>query len=53
VTDYYNEIIPKAIKKIFGLLEPAIMLGLIVLVGTVVLSVFLPITEMLKIGKGG
>jgi len=51
VTDYYNEIIPKAIKKIFGLLEPAIMLGLIALVGVVVLSVFLPITEMLKLGK--
>ena len=52
VTDYYNEIIPKAIKQIFGIMEPVIMLGLIVLVGTVVLSVFLPITEMLKLGRG-
>ena len=51
VTDYYNEIIPKAIKQIFGIMEPIIMLGLILLVGTVVLSVFLPITEMLKLGK--
>lgn len=53
VTDYYNEIIPRAVKKIFGLMEPVIMLGLILLVGAVVLSVFLPITEMLKIGRGG
>ena len=52
MTDYYNEIIPKAIKQIFGIMEPIIMLGLIVLVGTVVLSVFLPITEMLKLGRG-
>lgn len=51
VVDYYNDIIPRAIKKLFGILEPAIIVSLIVLIGTIALSVFLPMTAMMNMGK--
>jgi type IV pilus assembly protein PilC len=46
VADYYNQIIPRKIKKLFTILEPALMLFLIGLVGTVALSIFLPILSL-------
>jgi len=52
VVDYYNDIIPRAIKKLFGIIEPAIIIGLLVMIGTVALSVFLPIVSMMNLGKG-
>jgi type IV pilus assembly protein PilC len=48
VSDYYNQIIPRRIKKIFAIMEPALMLFLIGLVGTVALSIFLPILSLMS-----
>ena len=48
VADYYNQIIPRRIKKIFAIMEPALMLFLIGLVGTVALSIFLPILSLMS-----
>jgi len=47
VADYYNDVVPRQVKKLLTMLEPAMILGLIVLVGTVALAVFLPIAEAL------
>jgi type IV pilus assembly protein PilC len=47
VAEYYNEVLPRQVKKLLTILEPAMILGLIVLVGTVALAVFLPIAEAL------
>lgn len=49
VADYYNEVIPRLIKKTFTILEPVMILSLIVLVGTVALSIFLPIANLLGV----
>ena len=46
VSEYYNEIVPRQVKKLLGLLEPILILGLIVMVGSVALAVFLPIAAM-------
>jgi type IV pilus assembly protein PilC len=45
--DFYNEVIPRRMKKIFSLLEPVIMLFLVGLVGTVAMAIFLPIMSMM------
>lgn len=47
VADYYNEVIPRRIKRTFAILEPLITIGLILVVGTVVLAIFLPIAAVL------
>ncbi len=47
VADYYNDIVPRQVKKLLTLMEPVMILGLIVMVGTVALGVFLPIAETL------
>jgi len=47
VADYYNDVVPRQVKKFLTLLEPAMILGLIGLVGIVALGVFLPIADML------
>ena len=46
VADYYNEIVPRQVKKLLSLLEPVMIVGLIVMVGIVALSVFLPIVSI-------
>ncbi|RMH05602.1 MAG: type II secretion system F family protein, partial [Nitrospirae bacterium] len=46
VSVFYNQEIPRRVKKLFGVLEPAITLLLIGLVGLVALSIFLPIVSM-------
>ncbi len=52
VSDYYNEIIPRRIKKVFSFLEPAMTLMLIFMVGAIALSIYLPlISVMSAIGK--
>ena len=51
MTDYYNDQIPRNIKKIFGILEPTIILTMIIMIGTIALSIFLPITSMLNLNK--
>ena len=47
VADYYNEIVPRQVKKLLAILEPVMIVGLIVMVGIVALAVFLPIATML------
>lgn len=48
---YYDDQLPRKVKAIFGILEPSIVVGLIVLVGIVALSVFLPIAQMMTSAK--
>ena len=51
VAAYYNQIIPRRIKKIMTMMEPALMLFLIGLVGAVALSIYLPIISMMNAVK--
>lgn len=46
VADYYNQVVPRAIKRIFSIAEPAMILFLVVVVGVVAMAVFLPILGM-------
>ena len=47
VADYYNQVIPRRIKNIFSILEPALMLLLIFIVGCVALAIYLPIISLM------
>jgi type II secretory pathway component PulF len=47
VSDYYDELVPREIKKFLSILEPVMIIALIFMVGTVALAVFLPIATML------
>jgi len=51
VTDYYNDVIPRAIKRVFGILQPLLTFVLIAVVGLVVLSIVLPLTQMMKVTR--
>lgn len=46
-SEFYSQAIPRQSKKIFSLLEPVLMLFIIGLIGTVALSIFMPIMEMM------
>jgi type II secretory pathway component PulF len=46
VAHYYNKIIPRRIKVIFAIFNPAMMLTLIAIVGLVALAVILPILQL-------
>jgi type II secretory pathway component PulF len=46
VANYYNEEIPRRVKKIFSVMEPLVMLFLILVVGFTALSIIMPIVEM-------
>jgi type II secretory pathway component PulF len=48
VTEYYNNVIPRRIKAVFAVLEPALMLLLIGIVGVVALSIYLPILSLMS-----
>jgi type IV pilus assembly protein PilC len=47
VSDYYDELVPRQVKKFLSILEPTLIIVLIFMVGTVALAVFLPIATML------
>lgn len=51
VTDYYNDVIPRAIKRVFGILQPLITFMMIGIVAVVALSIILPLTQMMKVPK--
>jgi type II secretory pathway component PulF len=51
VTDYYNDVIPRAIKRVFGILQPMITFLLIGIVAVVALSIILPLTQMMKVTR--
>ncbi|MBK8959776.1 MAG: type II secretion system F family protein [Proteobacteria bacterium] len=47
VAHHLDEEIPRRIKKLFGIIEPLVMLTLICLVGTVAMAIFLPLMSMI------
>src|SRR5262245_2802149 len=47
VADYYNQVIPRRIKKIFTVVEPMLMLLLIMVVGAVALAIYLPLLALM------
>jgi type IV pilus assembly protein PilC len=47
VSAYYTEVVPRRIKNLFSVLEPALMLFLIFLVGSVALAIYLPIISLM------
>ena len=47
VADYYNQVIPRRIKKVFTIMEPMLMLFLIGVVGSVALAIYLPILSLM------
>jgi type IV pilus assembly protein PilC len=47
VSEYYNLVVPRKIKRIFAVAEPALILFLVVIVGFVALAIFLPIIGMI------
>ena len=47
VAQRFDQEIPRRIKRLISLLEPAIVLGLIALVGVVALAIFLPFMDLL------
>lgn len=52
VANYYNLIIPRRIKKLFTVLEPMMMLGLIIAVGCIAVAIYLPILSLMgSIGR--
>lgn len=46
IAEYYNEEIPRRVKKIFSIVEPAVLLFLITIVGFTAISIVLPIVSM-------
>lgn len=48
VAGYYNLIVPQRIKRLFGLMEPAMILFLVTIVGFVALAVFMPILSLMQ-----
>ncbi len=47
VSDYYNEVIPRKIKALLTMFEPALTVSLILLVGCVALSIYLPVLSLM------
>ena len=47
VANYYNQVIPRRIKKVFTVMEPMLMLLLIGIVGAVALSIYLPLLALM------
>lgn len=47
VSEYYNVVVPRKIKHIFSIAEPAMILFLVGVVGFVAVAIFLPIVGML------
>ena len=46
VAKYYDEELPRRIKQVFSLMEPALIVVLVAVVGTVALAIFLPIISL-------
>jgi type II secretory pathway component PulF len=45
---HYQELLPRQLKRVLGLLEPSLILGLVVVVGTVALAVILPVLSLMQ-----
>jgi type IV pilus assembly protein PilC len=48
VSDYYHFIVPRRIKTIFTMVEPALIIFLVLLVGTIAIAIFLPILSLMS-----
>jgi type IV pilus assembly protein PilC len=48
VASYYNLLVPQRVKRLFSLMEPAMILILVGIVGFVALAVFLPILTLMS-----
>lgn len=48
VSAHYDEELPRRIKRLFAIIEPMIILGLIGVVGFVALSIFMPMLSMMS-----
>lgn len=48
VAKYYLDLVPQRVRRLLGLLEPALILGLVGLVGFVALAVYLPILSLIQ-----
>jgi type IV pilus assembly protein PilC len=51
IADFYEDEVNSSIKSLTSILEPILMLGVGVIVGTVVISMYLPIFNMMNIVK--
>lgn len=47
VAGYYDVMLPRSVRKLFAIFEPTVVLIMVVVVGTIVLSVVLPIASAL------
>jgi type II secretory pathway component PulF len=52
VSDFYGQIIPRRIKKVLTVLEPAMTIFMIFMVGLVALSIYLPILSLMSNIRG-
>jgi len=48
VASHYHELLPRHLKRLLGLLEPGLILGLVVVVGVVALAVILPVLSLMQ-----
>ncbi len=48
ISSYYDEVIPRTIKTVFGIVEPAIMITMIGIVGFTALAIFMPIMTLMS-----
>ena len=47
IASHYNQEIPRRVKRVFGIMEPMVTVGLIGMVGLVALSIFLPLMSLM------
>ena len=52
ISSYYSDVVPRRIKTVFSILEPALMLFLIFMVGCVALAIYMPIISLMGAIKG-
>lgn len=46
--EYYQAMVPRLLRRLFSMFEPAMILGLLVIVGIIALSIVLPIAAVLE-----
>ena len=51
VADFYEDEVNAAVKSLTSILEPILMMGVGIIVGTVVISMYLPIFNLMNIVK--
>ncbi len=48
VAEYYNEFVPRRVRRLFSYAEPLIVIGVVGIAGVVALAVFLPIVRLVQ-----